>query len=490
MDKSYGKGQALSTNLPAEPVKTGYIFLGWYLDGAPVNVSATCVYESLQLTAAWQARTNLDCLVLHEYANTGAVITSSTIAGQTTGTTVTAIAQAFEEGGVWYFPDAVSKSCLLTGNPALDQIVFIYTAQNQVPYTVSYEAANPGDTDFAQAAQDAGAATAHKSATAQYITEDYVSIPGYTPDAYQKKLELSSDAGANVITFSYTKNPDVQYTIKYWKQDLDGRNYTPADEVSGSDAIGITVTAPEKSYPGFTRVAQSSNTLRLTSNPATNVLNIYYKRTNVVISFAVNDPVMGMLIGVVRHTVRYGTPWSDIAVPTPSAKVGYAFVNWDQAFPADDTALIQSATYTANFAKDAAAWYTATYYANDLAATGSMDPDTDLVRNSAYTILGSGFALADHDFASWNTKADGSGITYGPGSSITMTANVNLYAQWTEHGKATVSYDRNGATGGTDIPSETKYIDRSFTAAANTFTYPGYEFVEWNTAPDGSGTGL
>ncbi len=489
VDKTYSKGQALNENLPAQPTKTGYTFAGWSLGGAPVNVSATRVYESMLLTAVWQPKTDLNCPVLHEYASTGEVFDSSSIVGQTTGTTVTAYAQAFEQSGVWYFPDAVSKSCLLTGDPAQDQIVFIYTAQNVVPYTVYYAAADSGDADFAQAAQAAGATTAHKSAAAQFITEDFASIPGYTPDAYQKKLELSNNPSANVITFLYTKNPNVQYTIKYWKQDLDGQNYTLADEVADNGPIGITVTAPEKSYTGFTRVTQSSNTLKLTSNPASNVLNIYYKRIPITVNFAVNDSAMGSLIGIVHNTVRYGTPWSAITEPTTSAKVGYMFTGWDQEFPTSDTPLTQNLTFIANFAKDDAAWYSVTYYANDTDATGSMAPATDLVKNSAYTIQESGFTLANHDFASWNTQANGNGITYGPSSKITMTANVTLYAQWTEHGKITVSYDRNGAATGTDIDPQTKYVGNSFTAAANPYIYPGYEFAGWNTAANGSGTG-
>lgn len=42
-----------------------------------------------------------------------------------------------------------------------------------------------------------------------------------------------------------------------------------------------------------------------------------------------------------------------------------------------------------------------------------------------------GFSLANSNFVSWNTKADGSGKTYNPGDEIEVTENVVLYAQWT-----------------------------------------------------------
>ena len=35
-----------------------------------------------------------------------------------------------------------------------------------------------------------------------------------------------------------------------------------------------------------------------------------------------------------------------------------------------------------------------------------------------------------YDFTGWNTKADGSGESYGPGSKIDMVGNIVLYAQW------------------------------------------------------------
>lgn len=40
------------------------------------------------------------------------------------------------------------------------------------------------------------------------------------------------------------------------------------------------------------------------------------------------------------------------------------------------------------------------------------------------------FSLTDHVFSEWNTAADGSGDSYDPGDTITVTDDVTLYAIW------------------------------------------------------------
>ena len=43
----------------------------------------------------------------------------------------------------------------------------------------------------------------------------------------------------------------------------------------------------------------------------------------------------------------------------------------------------------------------------------------------------------------WNTKADGSGDSYDAGSSITVTENLTLFAQWTKLAETVVTYNSN-----------------------------------------------
>lgn len=86
---------------------------------------------------------------------------------------------------------------------------------------------------------------------------------------------------------------------------------------------------------------------------------------------------------------------------------------------------------------------------------------TDTVLTSAAT----GIVHPDgHAFTGWNTKANGSGISYDPGDTITLTGNVTLYAQWKSSADDSIHYSyMNGYPDGTFHPDNA--ITRSETAA-------------------------
>ncbi len=98
-----------------------------------------------------------------------------------------------------------------------------------------------------------------------------------------------------------------------------------------------------------------------------------------------------------------------------------------------------------------------------------------------------------YTFAGWNTEDDGSGITYPAGTGkFTITNDIHLYAKWTIN-TYTLTYVGNGNTGGS-VPSTGSPYDSNttITVTANTgnLTRTGYDFNDWNTAANGSGTGF
>jgi hypothetical protein len=90
----------------------------------------------------------------------------------------------------------------------------------------------------------------------------------------------------------------------------------------------------------------------------------------------------------------------------------------------------------------------------------------------------------------WNTQANGSGTSYNQGQLFVMgSANVTLYAQWLV--VYTVTYNGNGATGGTvPVDNNSYYQGQSVGLLGNTgnLVRIGYNFVEWNTQANGGGT--
>lgn len=97
--------------------------------------------------------------------------------------------------------------------------------------------------------------------------------------------------------------------------------------------------------------------------------------------------------------------------------------------PAKNTAKLKLAVPT----------YTVTYDGNG-ADSGKTTDNTAYATGTTATVKANGYTCDGCTFTGWNTKADGSGISYAEGGSIKMLGNVVLYAQWT----------RNSSHGGDD----------------------------------------
>nr|MCR4648795.1 DUF4214 domain-containing protein [Lachnospiraceae bacterium] len=94
------------------------------------------------------------------------------------------------------------------------------------------------------------------------------------------------------------------------------------------------------------------------------------------------------------------------------------------------------------------------------------------------------FTRSGFKFYNWNTKADGSGVSFEDGATITGNIKV-LYAMW-KPTKYTVTFNANGGSG-TMTSQKIKY-NTSTALTKNTFTNDDAVFKGWNTKADGSGT--
>jgi uncharacterized repeat protein (TIGR02543 family) len=113
----------------------------------------------------------------------------------------------------------------------------------------------------------------------------------------------------------------------------------------------------------------------------------------------------------------------------------------------------------------------------------SGDEGTTVTLPGASSIVRPGFTLS-----SWNTAADGSGISYGLSQSVLLTEPLTLYAQWTETTTTiSVSFDANGGSG--SLASLSGASGASVTLpGASSIVRPGFTLASWNSASNGSGT--
>ena len=86
-----------------------------------------------------------------------------------------------------------------------------------------------------------------------------------------------------------------------------------------------------------------------------------------------------------------------------------------------------------------------------------------------------------YTFVNWNTKSDGSGTSYQPGSKYTANESVTLYAIWKAN-TYSISYNLNGGSKGSSAPTSGTY---GSTVTVSNPTRTNYTFTGWTV----SGTG-
>ena len=138
--------------------------------------------------------------------------------------------------------------------------------------------------------------------------------------------------------------------------------------------------------------------------------------------------------------------------------------------------------------------YVLEYHANHGTTEKTPDSETPAHKGDKIRINGNPFTREGYTFLGWNTKADGTGKDYAPGSLYTMPAqDVHLYARWGSRGsilKKTYTYS---LTYHSNNPLSQSWQDSETRCAAgtavlldeNAFSYDGYRFTGWVATPDG-----
>ena len=183
-------------------------------------------------------------------------------------------------------------------------------------------------------------------------------------------------------------------------------------------------------------------------------------------------------IGAETVTHQYNASSSDISIAITPAKLHNADGSYAETAKAKTGPISYSnGKWQVTELKD----FTVTFDANG--GEGTMDPQT--VREDTPAELShNGFTREGYSFTGWNTAADGTGTAYDNGGKITAKENITLYAQWTK--MPVITFDANG--GDNTMASQVVEPNVETALSANTLTRVGYDFAEWNTEKDGTGT--
>lgn len=253
---------------PGTLTRTGYAFGGWYknLSDAAAYDFDTPVTESFTLHAKWTPRTDIPYTVKYLEEGTNKELHAAKTGTGTFNTTVQVTAEAISG----YTLVGSSPRGLKLENVSSNKLIFYYTKDPvKVSYTVHYYL----DGTTTKVAADK---VVNNVNAGTEVTEDAISVTGYTAAApTQQKLNLSA-TGTNEIIFYYTKNAGTQvaYTIRYLKEGT-GEALLPAYSGTGVAGNSLTVTAP--AIDGYTALAPTSYTITLNAEAAENIITFYYR---------------------------------------------------------------------------------------------------------------------------------------------------------------------------------------------------------------------
>lgn len=262
---------------PANPTNGNYTFVGWFYEENGVEKAfdfSMPIVKDLNLYAKWSSNTLVTYTIYYKSGDTE--IAEPTTGSALAGTTLTFEAKTGDELNEGYqsgyFPNTGSHSLTMDIN-GNNEFTFVYVEKEKVGYTVRY-------------LEKGTEKVLHEEKTAEtsnaIITEKFVQISGYAPDAYQKRLVLSATEAENVITFWYTKDDDhAPVQIVHWIQNIAGEGYTEYQSSTNLNGeIGQTYTGTPLTIPGFTYNEEKSNASgELTAEGLE--LNLYYDRNTI-----------------------------------------------------------------------------------------------------------------------------------------------------------------------------------------------------------------
>ncbi len=315
-----------------------YTFVGWfYMDGGvekAFSFESMPVRQDLDIYAKWSSN------VLVEYTVNFVLEGSDTpIADPITGSALAGTTRTFDAKGgadlyldyqAGYFPTVQSHSMIMDVDGG-NTFTFTYVQKESVPYTVYYRDAETGE--------DLEEPKEVPENTLAVVTEYAVTIKGYLPDAYQKRLVVVADPTdeiRNEIIFYYTKDENhalvvtqhmlmrngetQQYSIAQETGNI-GDTYTraPLDPApSGYVLDRITVNGLEWAEEGNPSGTLTGEGLHFTFYYRYNQFDVYYQsagRTvtyDVVENFSVTDKV--------NDGYLYGGLYTDDTFTTPLTK--------------------------------------------------------------------------------------------------------------------------------------------------------------------------
>ncbi len=447
--------------------RTGYTFTGWkdsgsndYYNGQSVSATA-----NINLTAQWIANS---CTVVFygNGANGGTPMASQSFAYDEsakalTVNTFTRTGYTFEgwaltSGGVKAYDNSASVKNLTTTQ---NGTVTLYAVWTPNLYTVSFNAGTGGSGTMS--------IQNHTYNTSLPLPENAFACLGYSfagwntnadgsglsyaNKAWVKNLTAVKDASVTLYAQWTADTYSLAFNANSGVGSMDYQNFATGDSGKVSDNRFVK---PGYTFDGWNTKADGSGTNYAASaalmtldnlTGASPTLYAKWKANSYTVAFNSNGGTGNMG----NQSFTY-----DVAQKLPSIdffRNGDTFLGWSTS-PTAETATYTDEQSVSNLTAMAdgtvtlyAVWRAYTYEVRFEAngGVGDMLPQT-IGRSTATALNANAYTRTDYTFASWNTEANGSGLSYANGQEVTnlpgdTASSITLYAQWTENARFNLS---------------------------------------------------
>lgn len=420
--------------LPSEPLKTGYLFGGWYLssDGSGDRVSASTVFSAdTTVYAKWDS---YEYTVTYEADNGNA---SAHAVKNVSSPSVTVsvlpsipVKRGYDFGGWYTLPNG--GGTVFTASSLVTSSQTVYA--KWVPYTRTVTFNGMGATTAADASTievvspswNLGALPSAPKKTG-YVFGGWFSHPEGQGD----EITAASEITASLTAYAYWK--PYGFTVSFDSGDGSGTPFAEKNVISPATSVGTLPAPPERTgyeFGGWFTGENGTGTSFTATSTVTASITVYaswlsYSRTVAFSAPLATTPASVTSITVNSPAVSVG------ALPVSPRRTGYLFGGWYTQSEGAGSLFTATTAVTGNMTVYAH-WlpYSYTIGFDDDGAEIPASSAHKIVESPATTVavLPSPPQKSGYTFQGWYTEKNGGGTPFT--ASTPVTGSLTVYAWW------------------------------------------------------------